>query len=534
MFYRNLFRLFGYILMVPIGIIILLVILGYGAINYNFWPPSCNWLPPIKQAIRVCEFSKREKVKIGTPTEITLWVSIPNITPASDKIYFVLENKEPVLMEKIGELSYQIKMPAVIGQNFGYYYQRNNEKSVSVKKSYSVKMLEPINYDYVFQWSDQKNEVTLPDRVGVLMFDTWTINYNFNFFEDTRKNLDSSFARLKLLGAKEVGVFTFIEALGNSYQLDLQEIKSPYKYMRDAAITEKDMKLLAENAKRNSLDVVIHYNIQADYTKYFKLSDLAMVGQGVGGETAHNKAAMELGVKDDKTKEWVDMWFDGLTKTLVVWGKRAENNKIYGIDITPQYLSPDLGPDYAYADQKYQELILALRQVYKGKIFASTYSNFGGFKADFIPKFINEVDGLYVYSTAIKVAEDSNISEMKKAFQVQIKASEKLLKDYGKDKFWVFSIGSFDGVTSGKPSFEFNDYAQALAAGNKADWQEQADGYEAMLLALEGNKFFDGVFASGYWYDDLMDPKYADPLISMHPSMRNKPAEVVWKKWFRQ
>ncbi len=531
MFYRNLFRLIGYILLVPIGLIILLAALGWGAINYGWWPPSCSWLPPIKQAVRVCEFSKREKVEPGTPTEVVFWVSVPGITPENDKIILALDGKEPITMEKAGEFSYQAKLPAVIGETFFYTFQRNAQQSVSDKKIYLVKRLKPVNYDYVSEWSDQKNEVILPGRRGMLMFDTWTINYNFNFFEDTRKNLDSSFARLKALGAKEVGVFSFIEALGNYRGLNLREVASPYKYMRDAAISAKDMKKLSETAKKYDLDVVVHYNIEADYTKYFKVTDLSMIGKGVGGDAAHKQAAQELGVDKEKTEAWLDMWFAGLKTSLVAWAERAQANNIYGLDITPQYLVPDLGPDYLIADEKYKEIIRAIRQVYKGKIFASTYSNFGGFGPDYYPGFIKEIDGLYVYGSPIKVADNANVAEMKKAYQSQLENNQKLLKDFDKQKFWVFTVASYDGVTSGKPGFEFNDFAQAKAAGYKADWQEQADAYEAALQAINNNKFFDGLMATGYWYDDLMDPDYADPLISMHSSIRNKPAEAVWKKW---
>jgi hypothetical protein len=374
--------------------------------------------------------------------------------------------------------------------------------------------------------------VKLPDRKIVYMMDTWTINYNFNFFEDTRYNIESSFKRLKDLGINEVGVFSFIEASGNKNDFKLQEVKTPYKYMRDAAISGSDMKKLASAGKKYGLDVVIHYNVQADYTQGLKPSDLLLVGKGTGGNSAHEKVANTLGVNEkEKTEEWVKKWIDGLESSLLAWAIEAEEAKIYGIDISPQYLVPKFYPYDDYADQRFKDIIKKMRVVYSGKIFGSATGNFGGFTN--VPEYINDLDGAYVDVPWIRGLRDSSIPAIKNAYTNGLNQIKELMKGYTKNIFIVISQASFEKSLSNIPYFEFNDYAEGKAQGHKADWQLQARSYQAFFEAIN-NQNFNGIAINNYWWDDMMDPQYADPLISMNFSIRNKPAEDIVKKWFKK
>jgi hypothetical protein len=438
-----------------VGFLMLLLsigFLGYVAVRWNFWPPTCSILP-IYQAKRVCEFSKLPESQKGQIAEPDFVVNIP-------------EN------------------------------------------------------------------LKLPERKIVFMSDTWTINYNFNFFEDTRYNIDSSFKRLKDLGTNEVGVFSFIEAMGDKDNFKLQEIGTSYKYMRDAAISGSDMKKLAVASKKYDLDIVIHYNVQADYSQGLTPSDLLLVGKGTGGNSAHAKVANALGVnEEEKTEEWVKNWMDGLESSLLKWANEAEEAKIYGIDISPQYLVPKFYPYDDYADQRFKDIVKKMRAVYSGKIFGASTGNFGGFVDT--PEYLNDLDGVYVYIPWITGLNDSSISSIKNAQTKGLNQIKELLSNYNKDVFIVMTQASFEKSLSEKPYFEFNDYAEGRIQGNKADWQLQARSYEAFFEAIN-NKGFKGVAINNYWWDDMMDPKYADPLISMSFSIRNKPAESVIKKWWSE
>lgn len=451
---KKFLKIFAYIIGTIILLTLILGVLGYCAVRFNFWPPTCAILP-IPQAKRVCEFSK--------------------------------------LTEE--------------------------ERTVTVQPNFDLNIPE---------------KVELPSRKIAFMFDTWTINYNFNFFENTRWNIDSSFSRLEKLGANEVGVFTFIEAHGDKNNFSLQTVKTPYKYMRDSEITLSDMKDLVSAGKKHNLDVVIHYNVEADYTQGVTLQKLMTVGQGVGGDELHRQIANGLGAYDDvKSKEWVNKWIDGLEASLLEIAKNAERADVYGIDITPHYLIPKFTPYEDVADQRFKDIIKKMREIYHGKIFGTEDGKFGGFNKT--PEFINDLDGLYISVPAIKnLPEDASVAEIKNAQATNLAELMKSVTNYKKDLFINIYQASFNKAISGSPSFEFNDYKTAKEKGYVADLQLQARVYEAYFENMNGDKRFSGIAFNHYWWDDAMDPKYADPLISMSFSIRNKPAEIVVKNWWKK
>ncbi|MBU1131908.1 hypothetical protein KKC32_01485 [Patescibacteria group bacterium] len=529
---RLVLKLIAFVIAIIVGFILLFLLLVFLNYKFNIWPPSCSMLPPISQAKRVCEFSKLDKAKVGTQTNVRFEVSVPANTNLSDKIYLNIAGENSVQMEKTADYLYSASIPTVVGKNLTYSFSRNSESSRSEEKQLSVTRTKKNDvFDFVSSWSDSKQSAALPAKKIVMMMDTWTINYNFNLLEDTRHNIDSSMKRIKAMGGNQMDVFSFVEVLGNEDFFFLDEVKSPFKYMRDAAITEKDMKKLAETGKEYGLNVVLHFNTEADYTQFFNMWSLSSAGMGVGGADAHSRAATKLGITKPKTKEWIDMWFNGMEDVLLKWGASAEKAGIYGIDITPRYMIPNFAPEEKYANQRYRDLITKLRRVYHGKIFGSNFSYWGGISNEYIPEYAKDLDGVYIYFQYINVRENASAAEMKSAYSSSFNRLDAELNGLDKEFYLVMNQPSYKGSTSGKSNFEFNDYAENLARGYVADWNEQARAYEAFFQSLNGRKGWAGVATEGYWYDDLMDPDYADPLISMHPSIRNKPAEAVWKKW---
>jgi hypothetical protein len=147
---------------------------------------------------------------------------------------------------------------------------RNSENSISGTKNISIKSLDKKIYDGVSGWSDLAMPVKFPKELvqGVIMDDTWTMNYHFNLFEDTRKNVDSSMARAKKLNSQSFGVFSFIDVVGDKNSFVLQEPKFSLKHVRDNAITEAEMKKIVSAAKKYETETVIHYNTGPDFSKY--------------------------------------------------------------------------------------------------------------------------------------------------------------------------------------------------------------------------------------------------------------------------
>ena len=85
------------------------------------------------------------------------------------------------------------------------------------------------------------------------MTDTRGRNYNMSMFEDTRKNIETSFDRVKELGAQEVYVNDFHRAIfdkGSDYTTTNYKIADEtfWNDMRDQSISEKELKKLSDAA----------------------------------------------------------------------------------------------------------------------------------------------------------------------------------------------------------------------------------------------------------------------------------------------
>ncbi|MBI4992024.1 MAG: hypothetical protein HZB99_02295 [Candidatus Harrisonbacteria bacterium] len=509
--------------------VLIFIFFGYLAIRFDVWPPSCGVLP-IPQARQVCEFSKLDKAPVGKPAKLSFWTTVPYNTPLADKIFLVIKGREPAEMKRVNSTTFEVPVPVTTGEDLVYRYLRKNENSVSEEKQLKVKWFEKTIYDYVSAWSDLKipfiSKALFP---SVEMYDTWSINYNFQFFEDTRKNLDSAMARIRDLGGKEIGVYSFIEMLGDKDNFVVQEDppmptfiwgQLKHKYGRDGAITADEMEMIAQTARKYGLKTTLYYNMGADYTKYINITPNPFAARGSGGNTAENRAGTDFGRYESKTKEWLDRYFGQLKNVLVDWAKRAENAGIDAFDLNPHYRPPTVDPLNDYADAKWLEIITAIREVYKGKIYF-----------DGNPKFRDVVDGLY-YSIGIRVRPNASILEMRQAWIGALNQVEANLASYKKPIFLKVGAGSYDGATSGKSGMEFADYIEVEQAGYKRNWQEQADAYEAFFQALAGRTSFAGVVTQFFAWDDFMGPEYTPVRYNdLGASIRNKPAEAVWKKW---
>lgn len=525
---KFLFNLISWILII-LSPVLIFALFGYLAIRFNIWPPSCNVLP-IPQAKQVCEFSKLDKAPAGKPAKLTFWTTTPYNTPLADKIFLAIDGKELLEMKRVNSTTFEVLVPATTGDNLKYRYLRNSEKSVSNEEQLKVKWLEKTVYDYVSDWSDLKTpRISKNLFPGVEMYDTWSINYNFQFFEDTRKNLDSAMSRIQAMGGKDIGIYSFIEMFGDKENFVVQEDppmpkfiwgRLRHKYGRDGAITENEMKTIVKKARKYGLTVTLYYNIGADYTQYYKITANPFAARGSGGDTAENQAGADFGRYEPKTKEWLDRYFSQLKTVLVDWAKKADNAGIDAFDITPHYRPPTVDPLNDYANVKWQEIITAIREVYRGKIYFG--SNL---------QFKDLVDGL-IYSIGMEVRLNASIPEMRQAWEKILDRIETGLASYRKPVFLRIGVGSYDGVTSGRPGAEFADYVEVEKAGYKRDWQEQADAYEAFFQALVGRTFFDGVMTAAFAWDDFIGPEYTPVRYNdLGSNIRNKPAEAVWGKW---
>lgn len=505
------------------------MLLGFLAIRYDFWPPNCGILP-VKQAKRVCEFSHLERAAPGQAAKISVWVTVPANTPPKSAILLAIEGREPLQLEKVNDTSYTGVIEAATGDVLRYRYLRNKQESASEPKELAIKSLKKDVYDAVAAWSDLKPAAALPTEIApmVTTYDTWTINYNMNMFEDTRRNLENTMARVQAMGGKDIGIYSFIEMFGTKDDFVVQEVETPYKYYRDAAVTEKEMKRIAAAAKKYGLKTTLHYNIEADYTRSFAVSPFlnALGPSGAGGNAAEARAGAEFGRDEPKTKAWLDRYFGQLKTILLKWAGSAQTAGIDALVVSPEYRPPSAAPLESYADEQFRDIIQAMRQTFKGQIYG--YAGSG--------EYLKDVDGIFV-NCGLSVRPGASIEEMRAAFEANLKKTATMLAPLGKPVFIVLGIGSYAGAVSGKPAMEFADFNEVKAAGYQRDWQTQADAYEAFFRALAKKNAapglrLAGVSTAGFAWDDLMAPEYADPRYNdLGSNIRNKPAEAVWKKW---
>lgn len=520
------FKIIAWFFGILLFIVLVFGALGFLAIRFNFWPPTCGVLPT-KEARQVCEFSKLDKAPAGKSAILTFWVTVPHNTPISDTVLLAIERKEPIEMKRINETSFETKVNLTTGDKLKYRYLRNIANSSSDEKELTVKSFEKKVYDYVSAWGDLKMPPISKNLFpGAEMTDTWTINYNTQLFEDTRRNLDSSMARIAALGGKEIGIYSFIDMAGDKENFTVTETASPYYHWRDAAITESEMKTIAKKAKAHGIKTLIYYNIAADYNKYYDVSPIGrftggQAGSGIGGNAAEERAGADYGRYEPKTKEWLDSYFDQLKGILVMWAKRADNAGIDGFDLNPHYKPPTIEPLNDYANLKWREIIAAVREVYRGKIYFDQNS-----------QFRDLADGLIYYVGRIKVRPNATVSEMRQAWTVILDRVETELTSYKKPVFLNIGTQSYDDATSGMPGWEFADYVEVEQKGYKRDWQEQADAYEAFFQSLAGRTAFAGISTGMFAWDDFMGPEYTPVRYNdLSSNIRNKPAEAVWKKW---
>ncbi|MBU0615151.1 MAG: hypothetical protein KJ601_03595, partial [Nanoarchaeota archaeon] len=98
------------ILLIVTAIIVLLNVIG---VLFKICPPKGPWtMPPWCEGL---------EVRKGAATETKFYVSIPYTAQVSE-VYLNIDGKDPILMEKAGELGYQTVVDTVGQETVNYKY----------------------------------------------------------------------------------------------------------------------------------------------------------------------------------------------------------------------------------------------------------------------------------------------------------------------------------------------------------------------------------------------------------------------------
>jgi len=508
--------------LIIISIFVLIMIIISSMFLFKLCPPEGPWPTP--------PWCASPEIGAGVATTASFFVSIPYNTPGED-IYFVTEGKEPIKMKKVGELSYQISRDVVGQETLKYKYATNSGASDNFQTIITKKYFK--KYDGVSGWDDLnfKPNFSQDFTFGTMMFDTWGKNYNFNMFENTRDNIDSSFTRLAKLNMKSVAVTDMFRAVyangeGKNYDSLNYTIEDAIfsDDFRDEALTQEDMNHLAKSAHENGMKLIIETGIS-----------LINYGNYIGSDNIRADWDKDLARQaQPKTKEWVEDFFNKKEKKLLEVAKMLDKAGADEIIINQRNEIPTK-PFDEYTNQRLKELTQKIHQstslkvgvfVKEGEAFSPEWNS----KYD----FYKDADDVYLIVESI----DPRYSPKKgMSFEETKNEFGALLDDYAawaqknnvKVKMYLGTSSFKDSLMSGY--IEFNDVKNPLVKNMIPDWQYQADSYEAFLQSVQGREFVEGVIFMGYWWDDAMDPETANTRISISFSNRNKDAEAVMMKW---
>lgn len=377
----------------------------------------------------------------------------------------------------------------------------------------------------------------LPGITPVInMMDTWGKNYNFLMFENTRNNIDSSFVRVAGLGAKEVYVNDFHRAVyGKSagfasldYKIEDDIFSNDF---RDEAMTKEDLRKLAQSAHANNIKLGIKHNMSfVDIGKYLTK------GGNIGSSVSQDFSDFNK----EHSEEWIRDFFAKWQARMV---EKAKIYKEAGVDImslTPTWMGPTFTGHEELADTLWRDLVAAVKQEFPGKIhiIVDRYGFFEGRngnedweKYDYY-KLADIVEfDFYNLPENYTAKDPNNIDDLKKSFSSYLNKLDERAKQKGVKLSIMFSPFSYKNSINEQKLVEYLDFVNEDVKKLESDWPAQAAVYQAFLQELNGRKNIERVISAGFWWDDAMDPS-VKPRISLAPSIRNKNAEDVFKKWF--
>lgn len=364
---------------------------------------------------------------------------------------------------------------------------------------------------------------------AVNMADTWGANYNFQMIENTRNNIESSFDRVKELGAEEVYVHDFHRAVYKDSKQDFSSLNYQIvdeifaNDMRDESMTENDIKNLTKAAHDRVLKLGIKHNMAfVDIGKYI------LSGLTEGIEFNVNKDFEEF--NSSHTEEWIRDFFNKWEARLI---EKAKIYNKYGVDImsiTPSWMNPTFAEHEELANELYRNLIINLKKEFNGQIHAelNIYGIIDGYngkedwaKYDYYK--LADVKEVRVYSLPNDKYKKEGIVSLLENFNTWSKNKGIKLSVF-------FSPFSYHDALNGG-IIEFHDFNGEKIKSIEKDFDDQVESWQAFFNNIESYNNLERIIAGSMWWDDAMDPE-VKVRINISPSFRNKPAEEIIKQWY--
>ncbi|MFA6353410.1 MAG: hypothetical protein WCW93_00540 [Candidatus Paceibacterota bacterium] len=377
------------------------------------------------------------------------------------------------------------------------------------------------------------NAIHLPQIKAVNMSDTWGRNYNMSMVESTRQNIESSFVRVKELGASEIYVHDFDRAI---FEKNADFTTTRYKIgdeiflndMRDESMTESDIKNLVLNAHQNGLELGIKRNMSfVDIGKY--------IIAGISGEIQSTVETDYKKFNSLHTKEWIKDYFEKWTARIV---EKASIYQKYGVDImsiTPTWMGPTFAGEELLVNELQKKLIEEVRKVFNGKVYVEL-SLYGFFedkdgKEDWT-KYNYYKNADIVEIRIYDLLEHYRNGDIEKEIPKYLTDLNNIAKKKEIKLSIFFAPSSYVNSMKYGP-LEVLDYKSEKVKNAISDFNYQAKVFEIFFNALPSLNNIERINVASFAWDDALDPQIK-PKLSVASTFRNKPAESVIKEWFNK
>ncbi len=352
-----------------------------------------------------------------------------------------------------------------------------------------------------------------------------------SMFEDTRKNIESSFDRIKELWAEEVYVHDFHRAIFDKwydytttkYKITDETFRND---MRDQSISEKDLKKLVQAAHERGLKLGIKHNMSfVNIGKY--------ILKGIKWEIQNNVTEDFKKFNAEHTEEWIRDYFTKRTARMIEKWMMYQQAGVDIMSLSPTWMEPTFAGQEALANELQKQLITEVRKVFTGKIYVEV-SRYGFFEG----KDGNEDRKKYNFYQDADIVE-MRIYDLPQNFRNrEIKAGitayvNELNTIAGKKwiKLSLFLAPSSYKDSMKKGALEVLDYKSDIVKNTIADFGYQASVFDMFFKALTTANNIERINVASFARDDALDPE-VKPKLSIASTFRNKTSEEVIKQRF--
>lgn len=538
---------------------------------FEICPPKGPWAAP-----PWCEnYAEIPPIAAGEATTAGFWVSVPYTTSPDDEIRLVIDGKSPVPMAPAGAYAWEARVPAVGQESFSYYYASSAGRSRTFERR--IRIPDHVTFDGVPGWSEDPIKPSFAPgfRAGIWMQDTWGKNYNFMMFEDTRKNIGSSFERLERIGVTEVVVFDFYDAhwvnQPNKYSFD-RMIPRVYQDPPDDWVTSTEWKIVPgtfwddhrdeamSQADLNRIAEAAHSrNLRAIWSMNFAFTS---IGTYLGADSIWDASSADFAAlaEAERTPEWIDDYF---TKFEALMLDRADALNTAGFDmmvITPGWHNPHFSPQEELANARMKQMIGRVKERFNGDVAVSVdpagFLGAEGLREDWSQyDYYHDADSIFIRIYSIRtgletLAEfqealppesyditDPTVEEMKALIDplLDLIEAEAERKDVeisiycSMSPFSNAAVTDYNTVFAMDPTMAIEDTFLGRYDLPDPDYAHQADAYEAWWQAVEGRTRIVRLMAS-YTWDDAVN-ELSPARLDLGSTIRNRPAEGVMQKW---